>query len=168
MRQLQTYIYTFIALIIIITGLNSCTYYDPNFDNTPGALHRTAPQSVPYNSWVEQLRQTDQKRYQEYVLLRKHIDSNHTVVMNRVQLLQDSMMYVQYANNQQIILLRKEVHRLTQAVYLIIALILLGIMYMLFDTMKKQKRKRMAKTIEYKPATEEAVPAVILPSTQAE
>ncbi|RYE23550.1 MAG: hypothetical protein EOP51_10130, partial [Sphingobacteriales bacterium] len=69
--------------------LNSCSYTDPNFDNTPGVLHSPAQNYVPYNNWVEELRQTDQKRYQEYVMLRKQIDSNHAVVMYRVQVLQD-------------------------------------------------------------------------------
>lgn len=147
--------------------LQRCTYYDPNFDNTPGAINRQGQTSIPYNTWVDQLKQTDQKRYQEYVLLRKHLDSNQAVMMYRLHNLQDTVMTMQYANNQQIVSLRKEVHRLTNAVYFMLALTILYLGYLLFEQLQKRKRNRMASAISYMPVKHEeaAVPAVIMPNT---
>ncbi|MGZ5243628.1 MAG: hypothetical protein ACXWDO_09285 [Bacteroidia bacterium] len=158
------YIFLIVFTVTALITLQGCTF-DPDFDKTPGAVNRQELTTIPYNTWVDQLKQTDQKRYQEYVLLRKHIDSNHAVAMYRMHNLQDTVMRIQYANNQQIVSLRKEVHRLTNAVYFMLAITMLYLAYLLFEHLQKRKRNSMTKTIPYTPVQEqEAVPAVIMPN----
>jgi hypothetical protein len=169
MRNAFKYIWLGAIVLFAIIMLKSCTYYDPNFDNTPGAVTRQGQAAIPYNTWIDQMKQTDQKRYQEYVLLRKHIDSNHAVVMYRIHNLQDTVMVMQYANNQQIVNLRREVHRLSNAVYFMLIITVLLIGYLVFEHWQKRKKTTTAKTIPYMPVQEqEALPAVIMPTSEDE
>jgi hypothetical protein len=88
-------------------------------------------------------------------------------VMYRLQALQDSTMLMQYSNHQQVVSLRREVYRLTNTVYVILLLMLLGLGYLIFENLKKRKKKYNAQTITYKPV-EDDTPAVIMPNSDEE
>jgi hypothetical protein len=160
-------IWFYAALLLLIFCCNACYYNPPDFDDKPGARYGQNQNMAPYNNWVNELRQTDEKRYQEYILLRKHIDSNQMAVMYRLQALQDSTMLMQYSNHQQVVSLRREIYRLTNTVYAILLLMLLGLGYLIFEKLKKRKKKYSTQTITYKPV-EDATPAVIMPNSDEE
>ncbi len=166
--MLKIYKNKWLAVLFVTAALcaQSCGYYDPDLDNTRPAAPYRAHETMPYTIWMDQLKQTDEKRYQEYVLMRRHIDSNHAVVMYRIHILQDSLSAMQRANNQQVINLRKDVRRLNNAVLLLLCITVLFIAYLLFEQMQKRRRNRMAQTIQYKAIGDgEISPAIIVPDT---